>query len=266
MATNSWLALKSLSFSYGTQTVFRDLTLEVREEEHVVAIVGPSGIGKSTIVKVIAGHLQPSQGEVVVCGEKVTGPGPTRPVVFQDYNLFPWMTVLDNVAFGLKCAGMAKSERQRRARDLLHKLRLSHAEKMLPSMLSGGMQQRVGIARALAVSPNCILMDEPFSALDNEMKEVLCLEISALAAERNIRFIIITHDLSDAVFLGNRIVAIKAGGGTSQYAIAEPVHPRTLDFRYSREFLTHIEHVRKLIAIRSGDGGADAAAGMQAAQ
>lgn len=248
---NSWLVLKSLGFSYGAHSIFRDLTLEVSEDEHVVAIVGPSGIGKSTIIKVIAGHLQPTQGEVIVCGEKVVGPAPTRPVVFQDYNLFPWMTVLDNVAFGLKCAGISTIERHRRSRNLLEKLGMSDAEKMLPSMLSGGMQQRVGIARALAVSPNCILMDEPFSALDNEMKEVLCLEISALAAERNIRFILITHDLSDAVFLGNRIVAVRPFGTMGQYRISQPTHPRTVDFRYSKEFLTHIERVRQMIAEKS---------------
>lgn len=253
---SSWLVLKSLGFSYGAHAVFSGLTLEASDDEHVVAMVGPSGIGKSTIVKVIAGHLQASQGEVIVRGEKVTGPGPTRPVVFQDYNLFPWMTVLDNVAFGLKCAGMPAAERHRHARDLLAKLKMSDSEKLLPSMLSGGMQQRVGIARALAVSPNCILMDEPFSALDNEMKEALCLEISTLAAERNIRFIVITHDLSDAVFLGNRIVAIRPSGGMGQYRIAKPAHPRTADFRHSKEFLTHIENVRQMIAGKNNGDGA----------
>jgi NitT/TauT family transport system ATP-binding protein len=242
------LTLDAVSYSYGTNTVLRNLTLEVPEDEHVLAVVGPSGIGKSTIVKLIAGHLQPSHGTIVVCGEKVEGPAPTRPVVFQDYNLFPWKTVLDNVVFGLKCAGVPVAERHRRGRELLAKLRMNDTEKLLPSMLSGGMQQRVGIARALAVSPNCVLMDEPFSALDNEMKETLCHEISGLVAEQSTRFVVITHDLSDAVFLGNRILALKPSGETLAHRIASPLHPRPIDFRYSKEFLTHIEYIKRMLA------------------
>ena len=253
---NSWLTLDGVGFSYGSNTVFTGLSVEVSADESVLAIVGPSGIGKSTIIKVLAGHLRPSQGDVTVCGETVRGPAATRPVVFQDYNLFPWKTVLDNVVFGLKCAGVAPAERQRRGRDLLTKLRMKDAEDLLPSMLSGGMQQRVGLARALAVSPNCILMDEPFSALDNEMKEALCLEISGLVAEENTRFVIVTHDLSDAVFLGNHILAITSFGDTIEYRIASPSHPRTLDFRYSREFLAHIECLRRMLA--GGEEGAGA--------
>jgi NitT/TauT family transport system ATP-binding protein len=245
---SSWLSLNAVSYSYGANTVFDELTVEAAEDESVLAIVGPSGIGKSTIIKVLAGHLEPSHGEVFVCGERVEGPSATRPVVFQDYNLFLWKTVLDNVVFGLKCAGILAAERQRLGRELLTKMRLEHAENLLPSMLSGGMQQRVGLARALAVSPNCVLMDEPFSAVDNEMKEALCLEISALVKEQNTRFVIVTHDLSDAVFLGNRILAIRSCGSTVEYAIASPPHPRSLDFRYSKEFLSHIESLRRMLA------------------
>ena len=251
---NSWLTLDRVDFSYGSDTVFAGLSVEVSANESVLAIVGPSGIGKSTIIKVLAGHLRPSQGDVIVCGEKVRGPAATRPVVFQDYNLFPWKTVLDNVVFGLKCAGVAHAERQRRGRELLTKLRMKDAEDLLPSMLSGGMQQRVGLARALAVSPNCILMDEPFSALDNEMKETLCLEISSLVAEESTRFVIVTHDLADAVFLGNHILVITSSGDTIEYRIDSPFHPRTLDFRYSREFLAHIECLRGMLA--GGEDGA----------
>jgi len=244
---SNWLTLNAVGYSYGANTVFHGLTVQVPEDEHVLAIVGPSGIGKSTIVKVLAGHLSPSHGEVVVCGEKVLGPAPTRPVVFQDYNLFPWMTVLDNVVFGLKCAGVPVAERRRRGRALLARLCMDDTEKLLPSMLSGGMQQRVGIARALAVSPNCILMDEPFSALDNEMKESLCQDISSLAAEQNTRFVIITHDLTDAVFLGNRILTMKSARQALEYRIENPYHPRPIDFRYTKEFFAHIERVKAML-------------------
>ncbi len=253
---NSWLTLDDVGFSYGSNTVFNGLSVEVSAGESILAIVGPSGIGKSTIIKVLAGHLQPSQGEVTVCGEKVRGPAATRPVVFQNYNLFPLKTVLDNVVFGLKCAGVALVERQRQGRDLLTKLRMKDTEDLLPSMLSGGMQQRVGLARVLAVSPNCILMDEPFSALDNEMKEALCIEISNLVAKENTRFVIVTHDLSDAVFLGNHILAITPSGDTVEYKITSPTHPRTLDFRYSHEFLAHIECLKRMLV-----GGEDSAGG-----
>src|SRR6185436_18189307 len=180
---SDWLVAEGVGFAYGRQAVFRGLSFAVPESAPVLAVVGPSGAGKSTLVKLLAGHL--------------------RPAAFQDYNLFPWKTVLDNVTFGLKCAGVPAAERQRRGRELLARLRLAGTEALHPALLSGGMQQRVGLARALAVAPRCILLDKPFSALDEEIKLDLCLEITRLVAEEGTRFVLVTHDLAAAVFLAD---------------------------------------------------------------
>jgi NitT/TauT family transport system ATP-binding protein len=242
-----WLNLESVGFSYPGKTIFRSLNLVLSPDQPVLAIVGPSGVGKTTLIKLLAGHLSLSRGTIAICGERVDGPTASRPVVFQDYNLFPWKNVLDNVVFGLKCAGVPPAERERRGRELLRRMRLEGTEALLPPMLSGGMQQRVGLARALAVSPKCVLMDEPFSALDNELRESFCLGLSELVAEGS-RFILVTHDLSDAIFLGDRILVLRGNGEEVEYQVETPRHPRPLLFRYTPEFLGHIERLKRLLA------------------
>jgi NitT/TauT family transport system ATP-binding protein len=221
-----WIAADGIDFAYGPRTVFRGLSFAVPESEPVLAVVGPSGAGKSTLLKLLAGHLRPAAGRLTFDGAEVLGPSATRPVVFQDYNLFPWKTVLDNVTFGLKCAGVPAVDRRKRGLELLARLHLDGTEALHPVQLSGGMQQRVGLARALAVSPRCILLDEPFSALDDEIKLDLCLEITRLVAEEGTRFVLVTHDLAAADFLADRALVLREPGVATMRTLAPAPHPR----------------------------------------
>lgn len=205
----------------------QDVSLEVPEGEFV-SLVGPSGCGKSTILNLIAGFIPSSSGEILLDGRMVKGPGPDRGVVFQSFALFPWKTVLDNVAFGLKMRGMRKEERDRKAREYLELVGLSHAADRYPNELSGGMQQRVGVARALANDPDVLLMDEPFASVDAQTRMTLQEELTRIWQERRPTIIFITHDVSEAVFLANRVVVLSNGRLLDQLDIPLP-RPRTWD-------------------------------------
>jgi NitT/TauT family transport system ATP-binding protein len=203
----------------------QNVSLEVPEGEFV-SLVGPSGCGKSTILNMIAGFIPSSSGEILLDGRIVKGPGPDRGVVFQSFALFPWKTVLDNVAFGLKMRGMRKEERDRKAREYLELVGLSHAADRYPNELSGGMQQRVGVARALANDPDVLLMDEPFASVDAQTRMTLQEELTRIWQERRPTIIFITHDVSEAVFLANRVVVLSNGRLLDQLDIPLP-RPRT---------------------------------------
>jgi NitT/TauT family transport system ATP-binding protein len=203
----------------------QDVSLEVPEGEFV-SLVGPSGCGKSTILNMIAGFIPSSSGEILLDGRTVKGPGPDRGVVFQSFALFPWKSVLDNVAFGLKMRGMRKEERDRKAREYLELVGLSHAADRYPNELSGGMQQRVGVARALANDPDVLLMDEPFASVDAQTRMTLQEELTRIWQERRPTIIFITHDVSEAVFLANRVVVLSNGRLLDQLDIPLP-RPRT---------------------------------------
>jgi NitT/TauT family transport system ATP-binding protein len=205
----------------------RGISLEVREGEFV-AIVGPSGCGKSTVLNLIAGFIPPSAGDILVDDRPVRGPGPDRGVVFQSFALFPWKTVLDNVAFGPKMRGVGKAEREAIARDFLGLAGLSHAADRYPNELSGGMQQRVGVARALANEPDVLLMDEPFASVDAQTRMTLQEELTRIWQERRPTIIFITHDVGEAVFLANRVVVLSAGRILDEVAIDLP-RPRRWD-------------------------------------
>jgi NitT/TauT family transport system ATP-binding protein len=203
----------------------QDVSLEVPEGEFI-SLVGPSGCGKSTILNMIAGFIPSSSGEILLDGRIVKGPGPDRGVVFQSFALFPWKSVLDNVAFGLKMRGMRKEERDRKAREYLELVGLSHAADRYPNELSGGMQQRVGVARALANDPDVLLMDEPFASVDAQTRMTLQEELTRIWQERRPTIIFITHDVSEAVFLANRVVVLSNGRLLDQLDIPLP-RPRT---------------------------------------
>ena len=188
----------------------RDVSLDVPAGEFV-SVVGPSGCGKSTILNMVAGFIPPSSGEIRVGDRSVTGPGPDRGVVFQSFALFPWKTVLENVAFGPKMRGVARPERERIAREFLDLAGLGAAAGRYPNELSGGMQQRVGVARALANEPDVLLMDEPFASVDAQTRMTLQEELTRIWQERRPTVLFITHDVPEAVFLANRVVVLSKG-------------------------------------------------------
>lgn len=210
------LVLENLSKTYfdpyrGTQfTAIKDVSLRVGEGDFV-AVVGPSGCGKSTILNMIAGFVPISGGRILVDGHQVKGPGPDRGVVFQSHALFPWKTVADNVTFGPKMRGVGKAERARIAEEYLALAGLSHAAERYPNELSGGMQQRVGVVRALANNPDVLLMDEPFASVDAQTRMTLQEELTRIWEERRPTVVFITHDVSEAVFLANRVVVLSKG-------------------------------------------------------
>lgn len=210
------LVLENLSKTYfdpyrGTQfTAIKDVSLQVGEGDFV-AVVGPSGCGRSTILNMIAGFVPISGGRILVDGHQVKGPGPDRGVVFQSHALFPWKTVAENVTFGPKMRGVGKAERARIAEEYLALAGLSHAAERYPNELSGGMQQRVGVVRALANNPDVLLMDEPFASVDAQTRMTLQEELTRIWEERRPTVVFITHDVSEAVFLANRVVVLSKG-------------------------------------------------------
>ncbi len=200
-----------------------------------VCLVGPSGCGKSTLLKIIAGLVAPSSGEVTFG----SGPDPRTAMVFQDHGLFPWMTLLDNVAFGLEAAGVDKEDRRASAGSLLDQLGLAEFGMRFPHELSGGMRQRGAIARALLTRPQVLLMDEPFSALDAQSKLVLQDELQRLWGEHGQTVVYVTHDVEEAVILGDRVVVLSGRPGriVKDIAVDRP-RPRDLRDRSSEEVKT----------------------------
>jgi len=227
------LLLRNLSKTYfdpyagAHVTAVHDVSLEVEQGEFV-SIVGPSGCGKTTILNMIAGFIPVSGGEILLDGRAVDGPGPERGVVFQSFALFPWKTVLDNVAFGPKIRGLPKTECEKIAREYLALAGLAHAAGRYPNELSGGMQQRVGVVRALANHPDVLLMDEPFASVDAQTRMTLQEELTRIWQERRPTIIFITHDVGEAVFLANRVVVLSKGRVLKEIAVPLP-RPRAWD-------------------------------------
>jgi NitT/TauT family transport system ATP-binding protein len=208
-------------------TAVHDVSLDVQQGEFV-SLVGPSGCGKTTILNMVAGFIPISSGEILLNGKAISGPGPERGVVFQSFALFPWKTVLENVGFGPKMRGVAKAERDQIAREYLALAGLSHAAHRYPNELSGGMQQRVGVVRALANNPEVLLMDEPFASVDAQTRMTLQEELTRIWQERRPTVIFITHDVPEAVFLANRVVVLSKGRVLDQVEVSLP-RPRVWD-------------------------------------
>jgi NitT/TauT family transport system ATP-binding protein len=186
--------------------------LSVRENEFLT-LLGPSGCGKTTLLRTIAGLEKADSGTVTVEGAVVTGPGPERAMVFQSFALLPWMSVIDNVSFGLRMRGVAKSEREDRAMTIIEKIGLKGFERKQPHELSGGMQQRVGLARALAVKPRVLLMDEPFSAVDEQTRRLLQEQLIQIWEQDRTTVVFVTHSIDEAILLGDRIVLMSPRPG-----------------------------------------------------
>lgn len=212
---NIWCCIHNLSFRYDCDWILQDVSFEIEKRDRVLWILGKSGIGKSTLLFLLAGFLRPEGGAIEIAGERIIGPSPRRTVVFQDHNLFPWMNVLDNIAFGLKCAGIGRDERNRQAKAWLDRVKLSDYAKHYPNELSGGMSQRVGIARALAVKPACILMDEPFNALDSVLRKELQTTLHQMLAETDTHAVIATHSMKDIDLIPGKSLILQGSGCAS---------------------------------------------------
>lgn len=210
-----------------------DVSLSIRDGEFMCAI-GPSGCGKTTLLNLIAGFIEPTRGELRFDKTPISGPAPERGVVFQEYALFPWLTAQRNVEFGLKMQGMAKAERRERANEALNLVGLADAARRYPFELSGGMRQRVAVARALVNHPRILLMDEPFAAVDALTRASLQTELLRIWEEIGITIFFITHNIEEAVYLGDRIVVMSPNPGqiqeTVEVDIARPRNRSELEF------------------------------------
>jgi NitT/TauT family transport system ATP-binding protein len=213
-----------------------NVSLDIADREFVT-VVGPSGCGKSTLMSMAAGLATPTAGQVLVDGAPVTGPGPDRGVIFQQYALFPWLTVRHNVEFGLKLAGLPAGERKRRADHAIELVGLGDFADALPKTLSGGMKQRCAIARAYAVNPQVLLMDEPFGALDALTRVQLQDQLLDTWRQEQRTVLFITHDVDEAVYLANRVVVMAARPGRIHQVLdVDLPYPRTEEIRLSAEF------------------------------
>jgi NitT/TauT family transport system ATP-binding protein len=225
----------------------QDISLSIAPGEFV-CVLGPSGCGKSTLLGGLAGHWQPSGGSIRVDGQDVTGPHPDRGLVFQQHTLFPWKRVLDNVAFGLKMKGVGRREREARARDMLALVGLQDFASRYPVQLSGGMQQRVEIARVLINQPRVMLMDEPFGALDAQTRlrmQELLLDVWSRVGTT---IVFITHDIDEALFLADRIVVMSPRPGRiiDEFSVDFP-RPRHADLVASPRFMQYKRHCLALL-------------------
>ena len=213
----------------GRVVALEDISLDVRTGEFL-CIVGPSGCGKSTLLHLIAGLDKPSAGEILLNGHRVSSPGPDRILIFQDHGLFPWLTVRENVEFGLRMKGTAKEELRQRSRHFLQLVQLSQFADSYIHQLSGGMRQRVALARSLAMQPDVLLMDEPFAALDAQTRDLLHDELERVWRETGQTIIFVTHNVREAARLGDRIVVLsfRPGRIKSEFNVELP-RPRHME-------------------------------------
>ena len=218
-------------------TALDNISLEVGENEFSV-IVGPSGCGKTSLLRLVAGLIKPTEGAIYLDGARVTKPGKDRGMVFQSYTLFPWLTVQDNVEFGLKIGGAAAEERREIARRFLAQVGLTGFERAYPKHLSGGMMQRVALARALANDPEILLMDEPFGALDSQTRALMQEMLLEIWQRSSKTVLFITHDIDESILLGDRVYVMTARPGRIKEMVEIDIpRPRTVDVLTSDAFI-----------------------------
>lgn len=233
----------------GPLRVVDDVSLDIRENEFI-CIVGPSGCGKTTLMNILAGFVAPTQGRVTLDGQPVQGPGRDRGVIFQEYGVFPWLTVEQNILFGLKLAGSKtpSAERDAVCRKYLELMGLTDFAKAFPKTLSGGMRQRLAIARAYAAQPEFLLMDEPFGALDAQTRSKMQNLLLEVLQREGKTVMMITHSVDEAVYLASRIVVVTARPARIKEIIDVPFgYPRHEDLHETPEYIAIKAHVRDLV-------------------
>lgn len=244
------LELDQVSVSFGERTVIEKMDFSVRTGEFL-CLVGPSGCGKTTLLRLLAGLMTPTTGEVRFDGKRISEPSLERAIVFQDYGraLLPWRTVSGNIALAMEALRVPASQRDSRIDELLKTTGLSHARDSFPNQLSGGMQQRVQIARCLAQKPKLMLMDEPFGALDAITRQHLQDEVAKLTRDHGTTVVFITHDLEEAIYLGDRVIVLSANPGRILEEVDVGIaHPRSqLTTREDPRFLAHRHHLHGLL-------------------
>jgi NitT/TauT family transport system ATP-binding protein len=241
------LAVKGLSKSFGALEALRDIDIGV-ERGGFVSVVGPSGCGKTTFLRIVAGLEPASAGEVRLDGRIVHKPGGDRGFVFQTDSLLPWRTVLANALIGPEVAGRAGAAERARTRELLKLVGLDGFEHYYPRQLSGGMRQRVNLARALAIDPEILLMDEPFSSLDAQTREIMQTELLRIWEEGRKTVLFVTHQIDEAVFLSDRVLVFARRPGRLQESVEIKLpRPRTLAIKRTPEFVSYVDHIWRLI-------------------
>ena len=206
------IRVEGVSVAFGPVRAIEGVSLTVRPGEFVT-LIGPSGCGKTSLLKIIGGLIAPDAGRVLIGGAPVRGPGPDCSMVFQDHALMPWAAVLRNVAFGLELRGVPRAEREATARRTIEKVKLSGFERHYPHQLSGGMQQRAGLARALAVNPRILLMDEPFASVDEQTRRLFQDDLLAVWGEERKTVVFVTHSMEEAIYLSDRVFVISPRPG-----------------------------------------------------
>jgi ABC-type nitrate/sulfonate/bicarbonate transport system ATPase subunit len=240
---NSFLSVRAVSRTFastsknGAPTIALQATdLNVAQNDFIT-ILGPSGCGKSTLLRIVGGLDTQTSGEVLLEGKKILGPGADRGMVFQSYTLFPWLTVVQNVCFGLRERGLSLPEQLAIANPFIAKVGLNGFENHFPKQLSGGMQQRTAIARALANDPRILLMDEPFGALDHQTRELMQELLLGIWEQERKTVLFVTHDIDEAVFMGSRVVVMSARPGKIKLLKDIPfAHPRHYSIKTSAQF------------------------------
>jgi len=241
------LQISHLGKSFGELQALQDINLAVERGEFI-AVVGPSGCGKTTFLRIVAGLERASSGEVDLDGRAVTGPGGDRGFVFQTDNLLPWRTVFANAIIGREIAGQVGAAERRRTMELLKLVGLEGFENYHPRQLSGGMRQRVNLARALAIDPEILLMDEPFSALDAQTREIMQTELMRIWEAGRKTVLFVTHQIDEAVFLSDRVLVFaRRPGRLRESVLIELPRPRSLAIKRTSEFVRYVDHIWRLI-------------------
>lgn len=255
------LEINGVSKTYGvgddrvsTITALDGIDLTVSEGEFV-STIGPTGCGKSTLFEIIGGLLEPSEGEVVLDGDRIDGPDERIGMVFQSQSSFPWLSVMENVAFGLRMNGVPKEERRSRAQEMIELVGLGGFENANPRELSGGMNQRVAIARTLVMKPDVVLMDEPFGALDEQTRLILGEELLRIWRETGATILFVTHNINEAVQLSDRIAVMSARPGSFKTVVENRLdRPRDADARSTAEFTELVSELWDVLKEESQKG------------